>query len=72
MKFFKQYALQETKKKRKSKDSQRKSFPISDLALSNGIEEKFKPPEVIIGMFKPDEDEIDQKIYEGIVEHNID
>ena len=42
------------------------------MAISQGIEERFKPPEIIIGMFKPEQDEIDQKIYEGIVEFNID
>ena len=73
MKFFKQYALQDQKRKKKLKDSiNRKSIPVSDMALSHGIEERFRPPEVIIGMFKPDQDEIDQKIYEGIVEYNID
>ena len=40
--------------------------------MSNGIVEQFKSPEIIIGMFKPDQDEVDQKIYEGIVEFNID
>ena len=42
------------------KDSlNRISVPVSDMAISQGIEERFKPPEVIIGMFKPDQDEID-------------